>query len=93
MWRATTPNRVRLGMYLKGLAYDYVERATVRAMADIAACDIDPLNRLGRTSGSDDLVDWIHDWTGAGFDAPESPARQVARASPAETQKPFGIGQ
>ena len=138
MWRATTPYRVRIGLNLKGLAYDYVgidlvggearrgpytglnrqgllptletdagpltqsmailewleethpeppllpaspwERAKVRAMAEIVACDIHPLNNLrvlqklnslGFAFGSAEQTAWIHGWIGAGFDALE----------------------
>jgi maleylacetoacetate isomerase len=137
-WRATAPYRVRIGLNLKGLAYDYVgydlvagearqpgytglnrqgllptletddgvltqslailewleethpeppllpasprDRATVRAMADIVACDIHPLNnlrvgqalqRLGFAFGGPEQTQWIHGWIGAGFDALE----------------------
>ena len=138
MWRATAPYRVRIGLNLKGLAYDYVgvdlvggearrepylglnrqgllpaletddgvltqslailewleethpkppllphssrDRATVRAMAEIVACDIHPLNNLrvlqklaslGVAFGSPEQTAWIHGWIGAGFDALE----------------------
>jgi maleylacetoacetate isomerase len=138
MWRATAPYRVRIGLNLKGLAYDYVgvdlvggearrepytglnrqgllpaletdggvltqslailewleeahpeppllpatprDRATVRAMAEIVACDIHPLNNLrvlqklaslGVAFGSPEQTGWIHGWIGAGFDALE----------------------
>ena len=138
MWRATAPYRVRIGLNLKGLAYDYVavdlasgeqrrepylavnpqglapaldigdrvltqslailewleethpepallpktplDRAVVRAMAEIVACDIHPLNNLrvlqaieglGVAGGSTDQRDWIHRWIGAGFHALE----------------------
>lgn len=138
MWRATAPYRVRIGLNLKGLAYDYVgvdlvggearrepylarnrqglvptletddgpltqslavlewleethpdppllpraprERQIVRAMAEIVACDIHPLNnlrvlqalnRLGHAFGSEQQTAWIHGWIGAGFDALE----------------------
>ena len=137
-WRATAPYRVRIGLNLKGLAYDYVahdllagearqpsftglnrqglvpaletddgvltqslailewldethpqppllptaprDRATVRAMAEIVACDIHPLNNLrvlqrldglGHKFGSPEATAWIHGWIGAGFDALE----------------------
>jgi maleylacetoacetate isomerase len=138
MWRATAPYRVRIGLNLKGLSYDYVahdlvggearrapyvdlnrqglvpaletddgvltqslailewleethprppllpasprERATVRAMAEIIACDIHPLNnlrvlqklgQLGFSFGSPEQTAWIHGWIGPGFDALE----------------------
>jgi len=138
MWRATAPYRVRIGLGLKGLPYDYVgvdlvggearrepylgvnrqgllpaletddgvltqslailewleethpepallpaaprDRATVRAMAEIIACDIHPLNNLrvlqkliglGVKFGSPEQTAWIHSWIGAGFDALE----------------------
>ena len=138
MWRATAPYRVRIGLSVKGLAYDYVgvdlvggearrapyldlngqglvpalvteggvltqslailewleethpdppllpasprDRATVRAMAEIVACDIHPLNNLrvlqklggfGFALGSPEVTGWIHGWIGAGFDALE----------------------
>lgn len=136
-WRATAPYRVRIGLALKGLAYDYVpvdlikgeqrepayravnpqgltpaldlgdghvltqslailewleetrpeppllpkdplDRATVRAMALIIACDIHPLNntRVGRALNklgvsAEDNRAWIHRWIGDGFDTLE----------------------
>jgi maleylacetoacetate isomerase len=138
MWRATAPYRVRIGLNLKGLAYDYIgvdlvggearhapytdlnrqglvpaletddgvltqslailewleethpqppllpsaprDRAAVRAMAEIIACDIHPLNnlrvtqalnRLGFKFGDPEQTEWIHGWISAGFDALE----------------------
>jgi maleylacetoacetate isomerase len=138
MWRATAPYRVRIGLNLKRVAYDYVgidlvggearrdpytdlnrqgllpalvtgdgvltqslailewleethpeppllpaspkARATVRAMAEIIACDIHPLNNLrilqklaslGFKFGGEEQTAWIHGWIGAGFDALE----------------------
>jgi maleylacetoacetate isomerase/maleylpyruvate isomerase len=56
------------------------DRATVRAMAEIVACDIHPLNNLrvaqalnalGVKFGSPEQTGWIHRWIGAGFDALE----------------------
>ncbi|HLY81280.1 MAG TPA: maleylacetoacetate isomerase [Caulobacteraceae bacterium] len=146
MWRATAPYRVRIGLNLKGLAYDYVghdlvggearrapyidlnrqglvpaletddgvmtqslailewleethptppllpsaprDRATVRAMAEIVACDIHPLNNLrvlqklnalGVAFGSPEQAGWIHGWIGAGFDALEPMIAQHGR--------------
>ena len=135
-WRATAPYRVRIGLALKGVAYDYVpvdliageqrgeryravnpqgltpaldiggrvltqslailewldetrpeppllpsdplDRATVRAMAGIIACDIHPLNntRVGRRlnkMGIDQagILDWTQGWIRDGFDALE----------------------
>lgn len=137
-WRATAPYRVRIGLALKGVAYDYaavdliagqqrepayravnpqgltpaldlgdghvltqslailewleetrpqppilprsaMDRAIVRAMADIVACDIHPLNntRVGRRlitemgHTQDEFVDWIRSWIREGFDALE----------------------
>ena len=135
-WRATAPYRVRIGLALKGVAYDYVpvdliageqrgeryravnpqgltpaldiggrvltqslailewldetrpeppllpsdpvDRATVRAMAGIIACDIHPLNntRVGRRlnkMGIDPagILDWTQGWIRDGFDALE----------------------
>ena len=135
-WRATAPHRVRIGLALKGLSYDYapvnlvggqqreavyrdvnplgltpalevdgriltqslailewleethpeppilpkaaVDRATVRAMAAIVACDIHPLNnlrvvrKLGEL-GIDEagVLAWAQGWVRAGFDALE----------------------
>jgi maleylacetoacetate isomerase len=138
MWRATAPYRVRIGLNLKGIAYDYsavdltggqqrgdayrgvnrqglvpaldvgdrvltqslailewldethpkppllpsdpFDRATVRAMAEIVACDIHPLNNLrvlqaieglGVAGGSEPQRAWVHRWIAAGFDALE----------------------
>jgi len=136
-WRATAPYRVRIGLALKGVAYDYVpidlikgeqreaayravnpqgltpaldlgdghvltqslailewleetrpepailpkdplDRATVRAMALIIACDIHPLNntRIGRALhklgiSPEDNRAWIHRWITDGFDTLE----------------------
>ena len=136
-WRATAPYRVRIGLGIKGVAYDYValdliagdqrgaayrevnpqglvpaldlgdgtvltqslailewleetrpsppilprsavDRATVRAMAGIIACDIHPLNntRVGRKLNKigvepEVITEWIHGWIRDGFDALE----------------------
>jgi len=136
-WRAGAPYRVRIGLALKGVAYEYaaidliagqqrepayravnpqgltpaldlgdghvltqslaileyleetrpnppilprsaLDRAVVRAMAGIVACDIHPLNntRVGRKlnkMGVEPAVitDWIHGWIRDGFDALE----------------------
>jgi maleylacetoacetate isomerase len=135
-WRATAPYRVRIGLGLKELDYDYaavdlaggqqreagyralnpqglapalevdgqtltqslailewleethpqpallprapLERATVRAMAAIVACDIHPLNNLRVTRrlskmGLDAaaILDWTQGWIREGFDALE----------------------
>ena len=136
-WRATAPYRVRIGLAIKGVAYDYaaldliagdqrqasyrqvnpqglvpaldlgdgtiltqslailewleetrptppilprspVDRATVRAMAGIIACDIHPLNntRVGHKLNQigvpqPEITDWIHGWIRDGFDALE----------------------
>ena len=136
-WRATAPYRLRIGLALKGVEYDYVavdllageqrepayravnpqglapaldlgdghiltqslailewleetrpqppilprsalDRAIVRAMANIVACDIHPLNntRVGRKLkdlGLDDTAvsAWIAGWITEGFDALE----------------------
>jgi maleylacetoacetate isomerase len=136
-WRATAPYRVRIGLALKGVAYDYapvdlvagqqrepayravnpqgltpalalddgrvltqslailewleevypdppilpaapLDRAAVRQMAGIIACDIHPLNntRVGRRldkMGIDKagILDWIQGWIRDGFDALE----------------------
>ena len=135
-WRATAPYRVRIGLALKGVAYDYValdlikgdqrepayravnpqgltpaldiggrvltqslailewleetrpeppilpkdalDRATVRAMALVIACDIHPLNntRIGRALNKlgvsrEDNLAWIRRWITDGFDTLE----------------------
>lgn len=136
-WRAGAPYRVRIGLALKGVAYEYaaidliagqqrepayravnpqgltpaldlgdghvltqslaileyleetrpnppilprsaLDRAVVRAMAGVVACDIHPLNntRVGRKlskMGVDQagITDWIHGWIRDGFDALE----------------------
>lgn len=136
-WRATAPYRVRIGLALKGVDYDYVpvdllkgeqrepayravnpqgltpaldlgdghvlfqslailewldetrpeppflpkdplDRATVRAMALVVACDIHPLNntRVGRALHKlgitpEDNKGWIHRWISDGFDTLE----------------------
>ena len=138
MWRATAPYRVRIGLELKGLPFDYVplnfaageqrgeaysalnpqklsptleadgrlltqslailewldethpappllpatpdDRAVVRAMADVVACDIHPLNNLrvlqalqamGHPMGGDDQKAWGARWIDDGFAALE----------------------
>ena len=137
-WRATAPYRVRIGLALKGLAYDYVavnlldgsqradayaatnpqhlvpaletgdgvltqslailewleethpqpallpatprDRAMVRAVAEIVACDIHPLNNLrilqalaalGHPMGGADQQAWGARWIADGFAALE----------------------
>lgn len=135
-WRATAPYRLRIGLALKGVTYDYapldlikgdqrepayravnpqgltpaldiggrvltqslailewleetrpepallprdpLDRATVRAMSLIIACDIHPLNntRVGRALNKlgvskDDNLAWIHRWISDGFDSLE----------------------
>jgi maleylacetoacetate isomerase len=136
-WRAAAPYRVRIGLALKGVEYDYAsldlvageqqgpayrainpqglspaldlgdghvltqslailewleetrptppilpraaaDRATVRAMAGIIACDIHPLNntRVGRKLdemgvAKPAVIAWIHGWIRDGFDALE----------------------
>jgi maleylacetoacetate isomerase len=136
-WRATAPYRVRIGLALKGVDYDYaaldlvagdqrepayravnpqglapaldlgdgriltqslsilewleetrpqppilphsaLDRATVRSMANIIACDIHPLNntRVGRKLSKlglpqEVITEWIHGWIRDGFDALE----------------------
>lgn len=136
-WRATAPYRVRIGLQLKGVEYDYAaldliagdqrdpkyravnpqglvpaldlgdgdiltqslsileyleetrpeppilprgarDRATVRTMANIIACDIHPLNntRVGRKLNQMGvaqpvIMDWIQGWIRDGFDALE----------------------
>jgi maleylacetoacetate isomerase len=137
-WRATAPYRVRIGLALKGLAYDYVaidllggeqrgeaygatnaqhlaptleadgvrltqslailewleethpeppllpkapaDRAVVRAMAEIVACDIHPLNNLrvlqalagfGHPLGGEDQLRWGAKWIEDGLAALE----------------------
>jgi maleylacetoacetate isomerase/maleylpyruvate isomerase len=135
-WRATAPYRVRIGLALKGVDYDYaavdlikgeqrepayrgvnpqgltpaldigdrvltqslailewleeaypepailprapLDRAAVRAMAGIVACDIHPLNntRVGRKlhkMGVDQagILEWTQGWIRDGFDALE----------------------
>jgi maleylacetoacetate isomerase/maleylpyruvate isomerase len=138
MWRATAPYRVRIGLALKNLPYEYVavdlvggegrrpaykgvnpqglvpalitddgvltqslailewleethpeppllpagsrDRAIVRGMAEIVACDIHPLNNLrvlqalgglGHPMGGDDQRAWGAGWIEAGFAALE----------------------
>ena len=138
-WRATAPYRVRIGLCLKGLAFDYApvnllkneqgaapykdlynrqalvpaltadgevltqslailewldetypdppllpksprDRAIVRAMAEIVACDIHPLNNLrilkaldalGHPTGGEDQQAWGSRWIADGFAALE----------------------
>jgi maleylacetoacetate isomerase len=137
-WRATAPYRVRIGLALKGVDYDYapvdlikgeqrepayravnpqgltptldlgdgtvlaqslailewleetrpeppilpraaLDRAIVRRMALIVACDIHPLNntrvgrKLNKIGVSQDVIlkDWIQPWIREGFDALE----------------------
>ena len=151
-WRATAPYRVRIGLALKGLKYDYVavnlldgsqhseahsavnrqnlvpaldtsdgvltqslailewldethpeprllpaspkDRAVVRAMAEIVACDIHPLNnlrvlqalgRLDHPTGGADQMAWGAKWINDGFTALEP---MVARHS-----KGFAFGE
>ena len=138
MWRATAPYRVRIGLALKGLPYDYVpldfaageqrgtayanlnpqklsptleadgklltqslailewldeshpappllpaspdDRAIVRAMAQVVACDIHPLNNLrvlqalnalGHPMGGEQQTAWAAGWINEGFVALE----------------------
>ncbi|HWA59977.1 MAG TPA: maleylacetoacetate isomerase [Caulobacteraceae bacterium] len=138
MWAATAPYRVRIGLELKGLAYDVsavnltageqadpayaalnpqrliptleaeglvltqslailewleevhpvppllpraaADRAQVRAMAEVVACDIHPVNNLrirralaglGHPMGGPEQTAWGAGWIGAGFDALE----------------------
>ena len=138
MWRATAPYRVRIGLHLKGLSYDYRsldfaageqrggrykalnpqglspaleadgqvltqslailewldethptppllpanprDRAVVRAMATVVACDIHPLNNLrvlqalqglGHPMGQADQTAWGAGWISDGFAALE----------------------
>jgi maleylacetoacetate isomerase len=144
-WRATAPYRVRIGLALKGVPYDYaavdlvkgeqrgpayeavnrqkltpaldlgggrvltqslsilewleeeypdppllpktsLERQAVRAMAQIVACDIHPLNntRVGRKLnkiGVDQAasLEWIQGWIRDGFDALEPMVAQYGR--------------
>jgi maleylacetoacetate isomerase/maleylpyruvate isomerase len=56
------------------------ERQVVRAMAEIVACDMHPLNnlrvlqalnRLGHAFGGEQQTAWVHGWMAAGFDALE----------------------
>ncbi len=138
-WRATAPYRVRIGLAIKGLAFDYApinllkneqgesayvdrfnrqalvpaltagertftqslailewldethpqpsllpgppaDRAVIRAMAEIVACDIHPLNNLrvlkalgalGHESGGEDQQAWGRRWIEDGFAALE----------------------
>ena len=136
-WRATAPYRVRIGLALKGVDYDYhaidliagqqrepeyravnpqgltpaldlgdgavlaqslailewleetrpqppilpsapLDRAVVRRMAGIIACDIHPLNntrggrKLNKMGVSQEAItEWIHGWISEGFDALE----------------------
>ncbi|HLI67854.1 MAG TPA: maleylacetoacetate isomerase [Caulobacteraceae bacterium] len=62
------------------LPRDPFDRAAVRAMAEVVACDIHPLNNLrvlqalaglGHAMGGEAQTAWIHRWMGAGFDAIE----------------------
>ncbi|MQP65695.1 maleylacetoacetate isomerase [Niveispirillum sp. SYP-B3756] len=61
------------------LPADALGRAQVRAMAQVVACDIHPLNnsgvisRLRREQGLDDaaVTRWMHHWMGRGFTALE----------------------
>jgi maleylacetoacetate isomerase/maleylpyruvate isomerase len=143
-WRATAPYRVRIGLALKGLDYDYApidllagdqreatykgvnpqgltpaldiggdvliqslailewleethpeppllpksprDRAAVRAMAGIVACDIHPLNntRVARAlakMGHDQaaILAWIQRWIAEGFDALEPMVARYGR--------------
>jgi maleylacetoacetate isomerase len=146
-WRATAPYRVRIGLALKGLAFDYApinllkgeqgaasyasalnrqglvpaleadghvltqslailewleethpvppllpadpfDRATVRAMAGIVACDIHPLNNLrilkaledlGHPMGGEDQQAWGRRWIGDGLSALEPMVTQHTR--------------
>lgn len=56
------------------------ERARVRALAEIVACDIHPINNLrvlryltrAFGHGEDDIAAWYNHWIGAGFDALEA---------------------
>jgi maleylacetoacetate isomerase/maleylpyruvate isomerase len=143
-WRATAPYRVRIGLHLKGLSFEYravdllageqrgeayravnpqaltptliagervmtqslailewleethpepaflpgdpADRAAVRAMADIVACDIHPLNntRVGRALEAlkvpeDERLAWIRRWIVDGFSALEPMVARYGR--------------
>lgn len=66
---------------------DALGRAQVRAMAQVVACDIHPLNNLGVTTrlrqkhGLDDaaVTAWMHEWMGRGFAALERLVGQGGR--------------
>src|SRR4029077_5739541 len=63
------------------------DRARVRALADIVACDIHPINNLRvlryltHSLGCDegDIATWYNHWIGAGFQAVERPLIDDAR--------------
>ena len=65
------------------------DRAYVRALADIVACDMHPVNNLrilkyinGPMQQSDDVkMHWMHHWLKAGFDAFEAKLEQHGGAS------------
>lgn len=66
------------------------ERAQVRSLAQIMACDIHPLNNLRVlkqlrsqfAASEDDITQWYHHWLKEGFDAVESRLQNASRSFP-----------
>lgn len=67
-----------------------LDKATVRSLALIVACDMHPLNNLRVLNrlkeqfqaGETQVTEWYHHWLKAGFDAFEAKLRQIERSQP-----------
>lgn len=72
------------------LPHNPMDRATVKSLALIIACDMHPLNnlrvlnRLKEQFHADDtqIQEWYHQWLKAGFDGFEGQLKQIQRTQP-----------